>query len=318
MTRLIVVARALVLGWALCLCAAIALPAMRSATLPMPAGAGTDRGDGCAFAPRRYVRIAWNTERPWVVNYYVVNLDAVSKWSGRTRGAFEAVMRGPREAGVPFGLIDGLEEVVAAHSVTLVSQRGWPFRSFESIAVIHFDDGTVGTDSSPWSSPYVNEMSWSWMAPWREPVMVRPLWRGAVLNAFVGAPVIAAIIVGLNAALSGIWAWLRSSRFDGIRRCATCGYDVVGLTRCPECGRPVSVQATRAERAGGAVSESIAEWSGALWRTVGRPVWLAWCWSPAPGASAGVRALAWARTLAFAALGCVIAAWLAYAISLRL
>jgi hypothetical protein len=142
----------------------------------------------------------------------------------------------------------------------------------------------------------------------------RLLWSGFIANSIFWGVLLGMVPLWLGRVVR---AWrARVRRCAG--RCAACAHELAGLATCPECGTPVAAPVGRSERALNAVFSAIECSASAIWSVTGGPLVFAWRWSPAPDASAGLRALAWVRTLAFAAVGCVIAAWLAYAIAVRL
>lgn len=249
----------------------------------------------------------------------------------------------------------GFFEVPPASIVQQAMDRGWTAREVEENArlewyaygfpfraVVDRVRSPFGANTnSPPAPVYVGVLSGAIPRAirffgWDLPIPTDILWPGFIANS---------IFWGLVLMAPGwLWRVARAARRVagvGATRCRGCSYELGSLlatgvvarldagaskgsacVACPECGELFDPKPRGLERACLVVARSaVVAWRAISWFTrcvlVG-PIVFAWRWSPEPGASVGLRALAWARTLAFAALGCVVAAWLAYAFAQRL
>lgn len=266
----------------------------------------------------RNPNLAITVGRDWLGRVYTLDVrnEALSEWSTEYPRDYESFPDHQQLTHEQLSTLLRLgwlhpEDVLTKHAIRF-EVYGWPVGAVRIFwwTDRFTKDRTKQTGGSPriWLVPFLQQAGGD---PILLPLDVR---FGALL---VNGAVFAVPVYGAIKFPWAIGVWRRRSRRRG-DRCAACAHELAGLATCPECATLVAAPVGRSERAMNVVFGAIERSASAIWSVTGGPLVFAWCWSPAPGASAGVRALAWVRTLVFAALGCVVAAWLAYAIALRL
>ncbi len=117
------------------------------------------------------------------------------------------------------------------HFSVSIGRVGWPFHAMQSKHA--FQGGLVATPT--------HGNIWISGLPTPKPLRdrgfstrlaIRPAWPGFALNTLFYAILTALAITATTRAFTDVRTWHRTRR----GRCPACGYDIAGVTTCPECG----------------------------------------------------------------------------------
>jgi hypothetical protein len=125
----------------------------------------------------------------------------------------------------------------------VVYRAGWPAPALECDAVVGIDSPFPSGDTDvPWRDgrqppQLIRPCRWpSLVGKWANPIPLRPIWWGFLLNTLLYGAVCSTLLGGLFT----VRRWRRVRR--GL--CLKCGYPVRGLKKCPECGKGTGGSAT--------------------------------------------------------------------------
>jgi len=128
-------------------------------------------------------------------------------------------------------------------AMIMENRTGLPFLSLRHVEVVNDLGNTLGSGKSLFPTtvlargvpnPFASKIHGLVRKPWNraKALPLELLWLGAILNTLFYA--------GLLGLVVSVVSHNRERRRRRRSLCAHCGYSIVGLTRCPECGRDVA------------------------------------------------------------------------------